>query len=403
MLTAVALRTGILHLIRTENRSLAALMRNDARNFADDSVDKRSSGKHRAGVLLLHHGQPRTPYYAKEFLTARASQFYKLPKSFVSVLISLFWPLFQKVHFCIADYDKVELLSTHVDKLASSLEIALAELVPEFGLIRCASAFQYENPAITRRIKQFQDEGINRLILLPLYPQYSCFLTGTMLNTALGTMFGEVMSGDIVMAKLQGIKPSMSDNMCKVTAIYRWNAHPVLMSFWQHLLEDKLDDHDSILFVAPQMHAYGVREYKREVWSSCERLMEGLGNSHTWRVAFYSSWDHWPTFNAETITWQLCLFRREKKERTLVVPINSVLPNFDTEIVLPNLLVNKGVDLVVPPAKSTALVNGLAEMVKNQLLGGGADAQVRNRCAFCINPRCEYTKSLLINCTESEN
>lgn len=70
-------------------------------------------------------------------------------------LINIFWPLFQKVHFCIADYEKLPLLNTHVDNLMASLKEALAELVPEFGFIRCSSAFQYDQPVLTRKIKQF--------------------------------------------------------------------------------------------------------------------------------------------------------------------------------------------------------------------------------------------------------
>uniref|UniRef100_A0A0N5B017 Ovule protein n=1 Tax=Syphacia muris TaxID=451379 RepID=A0A0N5B017_9BILA len=124
--------------------------------------------------------------------------------------------------------------------------------------------------------------------------------------------------------------------------------------------------------------------------------MESLGNSHTWRLAFFSGWNQWPIPNFANISWQLLLLRREKKERTLVVPIGSVIPNFDSEIILPNLLLNKGVDFISPPSFSPILVHGFAEMVKSHLLNGGTDGQLYNKCAFCVNPQCEYTKHILM-------
>lgn len=402
MLASAVHRALFLRILRSEKKILSTLIHVDSRHVSTDPVVVEKSEEEierqhfNTGVLLLHHGQPRTPFYAKEYIARSASQYHAVPQFVAKFFVNLLWPFWQKVQYCVADYEHSELLTSQMGQLSQSLECALGELVPEFGHIRCSAAFQYEKPEITRQLKQLVSDGIKRIVLLPMYPHYSCWQTGTMFMTAIRTLYGDVTVLDKFLSKSKRASSNMlSTDPVVISAVYRWNTHPFLLSFWQQAIKEKLANHDSILFVAPQMFAYGDREYHREVWSSCERIIERMGNAYPWRVAFYSGWNQWPVINPETITWQLHLFRREKKERTMVVPVTAIFPSFDTEAVLPNILVNKGVDFVPPPTFSPTLVHGFAELVKNQLLGGGFDAQLSNRCPMCINPRCEYTKRML--------
>lgn len=81
MLTRPFLRGAVFPLFRSSSRSASvpAVLHIDARCFSENVTDKPKIQNCRAAVLLLHHGQPRTPYYAKQFLASRASHFYKVP------------------------------------------------------------------------------------------------------------------------------------------------------------------------------------------------------------------------------------------------------------------------------------------------------------------------------------
>lgn len=72
---------------------------------------------------------------------------------------------------------------------------------------------------------------MQRLILLPLYPQYSCFRTGTMLNVA-----AEVLDEQTLPLAKDGINimdervRSMSHISFQCSTIDRWSTHPAIIS-----------------------------------------------------------------------------------------------------------------------------------------------------------------------------
>lgn len=77
--------------------------------------------------------------------------------------------------------------------------------------------------------------------------------------------------------------------------------------------------------------------------------MEHLNEVMPWKLAWFSSWDQWPVTTLESIKLQLYFLRREKRYRTLAVPIASLIPSFESEILLPNILQNEVNWLHFPP------------------------------------------------------
>lgn len=69
--------------------------------------------------------------------------------------------------------------------------------------------------------------------------------------------------------------------------------------------------------------------------------MEHLDQAMPWKFALFSGWDQWPATTLENIKLQLHLLRREKQYRTLVVPITSIMPSFESETLLPNIVKNE--------------------------------------------------------------
>ena len=66
------------------------------------------------------------------------------------------------------------------EALAAALQVELAQRRP--GPIRVALAMRYGAPSVPQQIEQLQREGVRRLLVLPLYPQYSATSTGSVLD-----------------------------------------------------------------------------------------------------------------------------------------------------------------------------------------------------------------------------
>ncbi|KAL3997929.1 Ferrochelatase family protein [Acanthocheilonema viteae] len=350
----------------------------------------------KTAVLMLHHGQPRTPYYATKHLAKGAHYYYKLPLWLTSRLTRLYWPLAKKVNFCVDDYKYSENLTHLISTYSRILQEYLNELVPEHRSFYCTHAFLYDEPAIPKTISELIRQGMQRLILLPLYPHYSCFQTGTMLNIAVKALDEQTkpLSEDGIYLMDYRVR-TMSHVSFRCSTIDRWSNHPVVVNFWYDLLCAELKDHDSLLFVAPQMRGYNSSGYIREIWATCYRLMEHLNEAVPWKLAWFSGWDQWPATTLESINLQLYFLRREKRHRTLVVPIASIMPSFESETLLPYILQNEGVDLLSPPGFSPVLAHGFAELIKNHLMGRRPSSQLSCRCKFCFSSRCLLRETML--------
>ncbi|MFH4973795.1 hypothetical protein AB6A40_000504 [Gnathostoma spinigerum] len=365
------------------------------RTISSSSIPKEETRK--TTVLLLHHGQPRTYFYAKQFLARSACDYYKLPVSITKLFIDLLWPLSRRVQASVADCEHSEPFQDNMKRISESLESALNTLLPEFSRFACSYASLYDEPTIDTTIKKITREGTDQLVLLPLYPHYSCFYTGMLLNHAINQICKRTNhfvddTDDIFSTRIVPMSPVSF----KVTAVDRWSGHPVMSNMWYQKLHHEMDKYDSILFVAPQRTGYGGRDYRREVWATCQQIIEHLRNCVPWRIAWFGGWDSWPAFTFESIRIQLFFLRKNGKNKTLVVPVTSPFPSYDTETVLPNLICDQSVDLVYPSSKSPVLIHGLAEIIKNHLLlGRPTSAQFLTHCKFCMSGMCDQTRAVL--------
>ncbi|WP_191983708.1 ferrochelatase [Dyella tabacisoli] len=72
------------------------------------------------------------------------------------------------------------------EALAAGLQAALKQKA--HGSVRVALAMRYGEPSVARQIKQLQSEGVRRLLVLPLYPQYSATSTGSVIDAVADTL-----------------------------------------------------------------------------------------------------------------------------------------------------------------------------------------------------------------------
>ncbi|WP_266157441.1 ferrochelatase [Dyella silvatica] len=71
-------------------------------------------------------------------------------------------------------------LRTGSEALARAVQNVVNERAP--GPVQVALAMRYGEPSVKRQIKQLQDDGVRRLLVLPLYPQYSATSTGSVID-----------------------------------------------------------------------------------------------------------------------------------------------------------------------------------------------------------------------------
>ena len=67
------------------------------------------------------------------------------------------------------------------ESLTARLQVELQRLRPA-SPIRVALAMRYGEPSVQHQIAQLQREGVRRLLVLPLYPQYSATSTGSVID-----------------------------------------------------------------------------------------------------------------------------------------------------------------------------------------------------------------------------
>lgn len=72
------------------------------------------------------------------------------------------------------------------EKLAAGLQERLRRLCAE--PIRVALAMRYGTPSVRTQIEQLQREDVRRLVVLPLYPQYSATSTGSVIDAVADTL-----------------------------------------------------------------------------------------------------------------------------------------------------------------------------------------------------------------------
>ncbi|KIH50627.1 hypothetical protein ANCDUO_19292 [Ancylostoma duodenale] len=176
---------------------------------------------------------------------------------------------------------------------------------------------------------------------MPFYPHYSCAQSGVLLNEA-----ERVLRTFTVPATVDGkevpnerIVPNSSESF-RVSALHRWSSHPVVSEYWLNVLQPLRGDFGGVLFCAPSLRGYNSEEYRRLVWSSCERIMSGLSDSLPWRLAFFNAWDQWSLPIRDSIKMQAKRLSTQLPDdkHMAVVPISSFVPDFNTTSVLPNII-----------------------------------------------------------------
>ncbi|HIE54457.1 MAG TPA: ferrochelatase, partial [Chromatiaceae bacterium] len=143
--------------------------------------DMKDNENYRAGLLLVNLGTPDSPStrdvrrYLKEFL--EDPRVVEMPRI-------LWWPILNGVILNVRPrrsakaYRKIwsgegSPLLVHTLNQAEALQEAVGDEV------KVVAAMRYGNPSIAIGLKQLREAGCNRILVFPLYPQYSATTTAS--------------------------------------------------------------------------------------------------------------------------------------------------------------------------------------------------------------------------------
>lgn len=139
----------------------------------------------KTGILLTNLGTPEAPTaqalrpYLRQFLSD--PRVIELPKW-------KWWPILYGIILRVRPAKSAKLYaSVWTEEGSPLLQISLAQvqklqqkidaMAPSQGLVKLA--MRYGEPSIANALNAFQDEGINRIVVLPLYPQYAGATVGS--------------------------------------------------------------------------------------------------------------------------------------------------------------------------------------------------------------------------------
>uniref|UniRef100_A0A7I4XRL1 Ferrochelatase n=1 Tax=Haemonchus contortus TaxID=6289 RepID=A0A7I4XRL1_HAECO len=355
--------------------------------------------KGKTHVLFLHMGQPRSEYYAKEYLQKSAYAFYQIPKN-LERYIPMVFLLNGKVRDSVAKYGEAGCIEEPLTTFTKRIQGSLNTIMPEFGSISCSTAFLFDDPSIDQELMKIGKNGYNHIVVFPLYPHYSCTRSGFLLNEVERVLqtFTVPATVDDREVPCERIVPNTSSSF-HVSALHRWGNHPIVSEYWLDILQNHRDEIGGLVFCAPSIRGYNSKTYRRSIWSTCERIMAGLDDSFPWRLSFFNAWDQWDLPVIDSIKAQAKRLNSlmPPGKQIALVPVSSILPDFNTFSVLPNIATSlEKVVLVQPRVDNPLLIQGVVEVIKNHLLGR-RDAQLRDRCDWCINKQCEFMRYTLID------
>ncbi|MDE2016453.1 MAG: ferrochelatase [Hyphomicrobiales bacterium] len=199
------------------------------------------------GVLLVNLGTPEaTDYfsmrrYLKEFLSDR--RVIETPRW-------LWWPLLNLVILTVRpgrkgrDYDKIwnrerdeSPLKTITRQQAETLAASVASgtLGPCGGELVVDFAMRYGKPPMAERLKAMRAAGCDRILLVPLYPQYSAATTATVCDKAFEALAGMRWQPSLRVAPPWGDDPvyvkALADSTRRHLAALDFEPEVVLASF----------------------------------------------------------------------------------------------------------------------------------------------------------------------------
>jgi protoheme ferro-lyase len=343
-----------------------------ARCFATNGV--KLPPKSGTSILLVHAGQPSTPFYTREYLTKLWGN-YKIPKFLRRPLTDAYWNSSKLLRKCVTNCERYPILNEVIGDFASSIERSLSTITPEFRPVKCHSAFLFDAPQIEEKVEKIIQQGTDNLIILSLYPFEVNHYTKPMLSSVEKALQKRTKPFESELDKNPLIRVALNSHVSfHYSTLSNIGTNESIIQYWAERIRSHLDDYDSIIFTT-YLPLSNRRNFVKSFSESVQRVMYVIYDRYPravpWRTAFYSSFDQsWPPLTQNTIQNQVKNLRKNGRNKTLVIPLSELFQNFDTETILPSLIQAQSNATLLPPDQQIdkALIHSITEVVKNSLL-----------------------------------
>lgn len=304
------------------------------------------------GVLLVNMGGARTEkemksFLANMFMDPRILPFGRTVRNMLSFIISN--SRYKK------SWKKYELIggTPIIDATSLSVKSLQTELNPDY---KVKMAFSYSSPTIEDSLLNFKDEGINEIIVIPLYPQSSFSTTGSVLDDIQRAMNKEE-SLDIHFEK----------------CFYQ---HEGFVDFWTNLISAHIKQNSLkypfLLFSAHSIPEYMVRNgdtYPHEIRESATSISRKLGLDY--EVAYQSGMRSGKWIGPD-VKVSLKILAKAGEKEIVIIPISFVNENLETlydldQVIVPFAIAEPGfthVSRVIIPEADQTFIRLLADIVR---------------------------------------
>ena len=261
-------------------------------------------------VLFINMGSPKSPTWFRTMLYLFSLFFDKRILSvsfplriFFAACLAPFRALFIKKRYKNVWLENESPLSYHTRAFSTALQKQLAKSH------KVLSCMRYGDSSIQEVLSQIQQEGIQDLILFPLYPQYTSSVTGSSLEKIVGSL-----------SHWKHI-PSLR----VISSFWKEEFYLSSLSSLIHEREQEKGPFDHILF---SFHALPLGEESDRYVEEC-RLIAGALTVSPWTLAFQSrtSWGRWTGPIIEDVIIALL---KEGKKRVLLVSPSFVVDCLET-------------------------------------------------------------------------
>jgi protoporphyrin/coproporphyrin ferrochelatase len=211
-------------------------------------------------------------------------------------------------------------------RITEEQAVALAARLKEMGRpARVYVAMRCWNPTTDEALEQACRDGVNRLVALPLFPQFSYTTTGSCYNH-----LKKLLQGPRFRHRTSGLQVSYVDPWPEEPLYVESLADLVRTARGRFSTDDPGEIH--LLYSAHSIPARYVTEgdpYLQQTQKTVRRVNDQLGNSHPFTISFQSKVGpvRWLGPSTSDIIAEL---GRARAERVLVIPISFVSDHIET-------------------------------------------------------------------------
>jgi ferrochelatase len=299
------------------------------------------------GVLLVNMGGPESPEELKQFLRLMFLDKHIIPAPW---LIRNFLSLYISNNRYKKSWERYKLIGgTPLKKDTQGMAILLQKSLGNDFVVK--PAYSYSEPFITKALNQFLEEKVNRVIVVPLYPQASITTT-------------QSVKADI--EKVRNLP-------VKINVIHEFYRNQKFISFWseailQHIKTNNLKN-PILIFSAHSIPKSFIKKgdtYKKGIEESAKLISDlALLEYH---VSYQSGMNPKTWLGPDTVDTIEHLIENAKDE-IIIVPISFIGENLETLYDLDQVIVpqfknsNVHVSRVRIPENSPIFIEMLKEFV----------------------------------------